>query len=131
MKRILLILSCLAFFAACKGKEVEQCKAPAIHHNLVGLWTATGVLYGEPIGPAQITFSESGDVDGTAGLLGTVGDARRSDWSVKEGKVLILLDYGSNNTLEFVLPVKENTCRKITLGEDSVLLITLERASST
>ena len=113
--------------ASCKDKETEICKAPAVQHNLVGAWMATGTVFGTPVGPAQVVFTGAGDLVGSAELLGEVGDARRADWTIKDGKVLLSMDYGSNNTTDFVLPVLENQCRKIRLGEDSVLYLELTR----
>lgn len=118
----------LWLFVSCSGKDDEEiCTPPAVSHNLTGVWTASGTLFGQAVGPAPITFTQAGDVEGAAGLLGETGNALRTTWSVSGSNVLFLLDYGSDNTMEFVLPVLENECRKISLGEAEVLYIELVR----
>lgn len=130
MRNLSLIFLFLFLITSCKDKNEEICRAPAIEHNLKGGWTATGTLFGAPIGPSQVVFTEAGDVLGSAEFLGEVGDAERVDWAISGGKVNILIDYGSNNTMDFVLPVIENQCRIIRLGENDVLYIELSRGSA-
>ncbi len=130
MTRICIILFWMAFTLSCKEKEKEEkCVAPAIQNHLVGEWTAGGTLFGAPFGPARLDFTQFGDLEGNVEIFSEEGNeiAAPVTWTTENGNVVISVDYGSGNIMEFVLPVLENECDQIRMGEEEVLYLELKK----
>jgi hypothetical protein len=123
-----LILLLMIFAVSCRDKKEEVCMPPSVVRHLPGEWGAKGTLMGEPVLVNKLVFLESGDLVGSEKIFeNTFEDVRHVTWRAERQNVFLSLEYGSGSTVEFVLPVLDNQCGKMVIGEEGVLYLELLR----